>query len=41
LNSIPLCHRLLSGNRRIIHLNLLVPAARGHTSGTSGAMMRG
>jgi hypothetical protein len=34
-------HRLLSGNCRIIHLDLLVPTARGHTSGTPGARMRG
>jgi hypothetical protein len=34
-------YRLFSGNRRIIHLDLLVPAARGHTSGTPGAWMRG
>jgi hypothetical protein len=27
---------LLSGDFRIIHLDLLVPAARGHTSGTPG-----
>ena len=32
---------LLSGDYRIIHLDLLVPAARGHTSGTPGAGMRG
>jgi hypothetical protein len=32
---------LLSGDCRIIHLNLLVPAARGHTSGTPGTWMRG
>jgi hypothetical protein len=32
---------LLSGDCRIIHLDLLVPAARGHTSGTSGVGMRG
>jgi hypothetical protein len=32
---------LLSGDCRIIHLDLLVPAARGHTSGTPGAGMRG
>jgi hypothetical protein len=32
---------LLSGDRRIIHLDLLVPAARGHTSGTPGTWMRG
>jgi hypothetical protein len=32
---------LLSGNCRIIHLDLLIPAARGHTSGTPGAWMRG
>jgi hypothetical protein len=32
---------LLSGDGRIIHLDLLVPAARGHTSGTPGAGMRG
>jgi hypothetical protein len=41
LTSISLCHRLLSGDCQIIHLDLLVPAARGHTSGTPGAMMRG
>jgi hypothetical protein len=33
-------YRLLSGDCRIIHLDLLVPAARGHTSGTPGAWMR-
>jgi hypothetical protein len=33
--------RLLSGDCRIIHLDLLVPAARGYTSGTPGAWMRG
>jgi hypothetical protein len=33
--------RLLSGDCRIIHLDLLVPVARGHTSGTPGAWMRG
>jgi hypothetical protein len=32
---------LFSGNCRIIHLDLLVPAARGHTFGTPGAWMRG
>jgi hypothetical protein len=32
---------LLSGDCRIIHLDMLVPAARGHTSGTPGAWMRG
>jgi hypothetical protein len=32
---------LLSGDCWIIHLDLLVPAARGHTSGTPGAWMRG
>jgi hypothetical protein len=32
---------LLSGDCRIIHFDLLVPAARGHTSGTPGAWMRG
>jgi hypothetical protein len=32
---------LLSGDCRIIHLDLLVPAARGHTSGMPGAWMRG
>jgi hypothetical protein len=41
LTSIILRHHLLSGDCRIIHLDLLVPAARGHTSGTPGAMMRG
>jgi hypothetical protein len=32
---------LLSGDCRIIHLDLLVPAVRGHTSGTPSAWMRG
>jgi hypothetical protein len=32
---------LLSGDCRIIHLDLLVSAARGHTSDTPGARMRG
>jgi hypothetical protein len=32
---------LLSGDCRIIHLDLLIPAARGRTSGTPGAGMRG
>jgi hypothetical protein len=35
---IPLSHRLLSGDCRIIHLDLLVPAARGHTSGMLGVI---
>jgi hypothetical protein len=34
-------YRLFSGNHRIIYLDLFVPAARGHTSGTLGAWMRG
>jgi hypothetical protein len=34
-------YRLFSGNRRIIHLDLLVPAARSHTSDTPGAGMWG
>jgi hypothetical protein len=34
-------HCLLSGDCRIIHLDLLILAARGHTSGTPGAGMRG
>jgi hypothetical protein len=34
-------HRLLAGDSRIIHLDLLVPAARSHTSGTPGTGMRG
>jgi hypothetical protein len=34
-------YRLLSGDCRIIHLYLLVPEARGHTSGMSGTWMRG
>jgi hypothetical protein len=34
-------YHLFSGNCRIIHLDLLVPEARGHTSGTPGAWMRG
>jgi hypothetical protein len=41
LTGISLGHRLLSGDCRIIHLDLLVPAARGHTSGTPGTWMRG
>jgi hypothetical protein len=41
LASIPLNNCLLSGDCRIIHRDLLVPAARGHTSGTPGAWMRG
>jgi hypothetical protein len=41
LAGIPLNNCLLSGDCRIIHLDLLVPAARGHTSGTSGAWMQG
>jgi hypothetical protein len=32
---------LFFGNCQIIHLDLLVPAARGHTSSTPGAWMRG
>jgi hypothetical protein len=32
---------LLSGDCRIIHLDLLVPASRSHTSGTLSAGMRG
>jgi hypothetical protein len=34
-------YRLLSGNCRIIHLDLLVPASRSHTSGTPSTGMRG
>jgi hypothetical protein len=34
-------YRLFFGNRRIIHLDLLVPVTRSHTSGTLGAGMRG
>jgi hypothetical protein len=41
LTGIPLHHRLLSGDCRIVHLDLLVLAARGYTSGTLGAWMRG
>jgi hypothetical protein len=41
LTGISLRHRLLSGDCRIIHLDLLVPAAKGYTSGTPGAAMRG
>jgi hypothetical protein len=41
LSGIPLNNSLLSGDYRIIHLDLLVPAARGYTSGTLGAWMRG
>jgi hypothetical protein len=41
LTCIPLNHRLFSGDCRIIHLDLLVPAARSHASGTPGTWMRG
>jgi hypothetical protein len=41
LAGIPLCHCLLSGDGQIIQLNLLIPAARGNTSGTPGTLMRG
>jgi hypothetical protein len=41
LTGIPLNHRLLSGDCRIIHLDLLVLAARGHASGTPGTWMWG
>jgi hypothetical protein len=34
-------YHLFSGNRRIIHLDLLVPAARSHTSGMPSAGMQG
>jgi hypothetical protein len=34
-------YHLLSGNCQIIHLDLFVPAARGHTSSTPGTWMRG
>jgi hypothetical protein len=38
---ISLHHCLLSGDCRIIHLDLLVLTARGHTSGTPSTWMRG
>jgi hypothetical protein len=41
LTGILLDNCLFSGNHQIIHLDLLVPAARSHTSGTPGAGMRG
>jgi hypothetical protein len=41
LAGISLRHRLLSGDCRIIHLDLIVPVARGYTSGTPGVMMQG
>jgi hypothetical protein len=41
LAGIPLRHCLLSGDGRIIDLNLLVPAARGNTSGMPGTLMQG
>jgi hypothetical protein len=41
LAGILLNYCLFSGDCRIIHLDLLVPAARGHTFGTPGAWMRG
>jgi hypothetical protein len=36
-----LSYCLLSGDCQIIHLDLLVPAARGHTSGMPGTWMQG
>jgi hypothetical protein len=39
--SILLDHCLLSGDCRIIHLDLLVPTSRSHTSGTPSAGMQG
>jgi hypothetical protein len=41
LTGIPLRHCLLSGDCRIIHLDLLVSEARSYTSGTPDAWMRG
>jgi hypothetical protein len=41
LAGIPLNNCLFSSDCRIIHLDLLVPATRGHTSGTPRAWMRG
>jgi hypothetical protein len=41
LTGILLHHRPLFGDCRIIHLDLLVPAVRGYTSGTPGTRMRG
>jgi hypothetical protein len=41
LAGIPLNNCLLSDDCQIIHLDLLVPTARGHTSGTPSAWMRG
>jgi hypothetical protein len=41
LNGTLLNYHLFFGDCRIIHLDLLVPAARGHTSDTLGAWMRG
>jgi hypothetical protein len=41
LAGILLHYCLLSGDCRIIYLDLLVPAAGGHTSGTPGTWMRG
>jgi hypothetical protein len=41
LIDIPLNHRLFSGDCQIIHLDLLVLAAGGHTFGTPSASMRG
>jgi hypothetical protein len=41
LTDIPLSHCLLFGDCRIIHLDLLVLAARDYTSGTPGAWMQG
>jgi hypothetical protein len=41
LAGILLNHRLFFGDCRIIHLDLLVPVAEGHTSGTPSAWMWG
>jgi hypothetical protein len=41
LADILLNHRLFSGDCRIIHLDQLVPAAGGHTSGMPSTWMRG
>jgi hypothetical protein len=41
LAGILLDNYLFSGNRRVIHLDLLVPASGSHTSGTLSTGMRG
>jgi hypothetical protein len=41
LTSLPLNNHLFFSDYRIMHLDLLVPVARGHASGTPGTWMQG